>query len=177
MEIIRTKTRASGGITPEEEIKLKAHAELWIERAMRTTPIEKDKITLAIEGLYNVSGLKKPRIVIVPSPLVMVLAGGIASAVWYLRKNTATRNATYDATHNETDAAMRNATYDATQVAMYDETHNAMRNATHNETSTATKAAADDATHAATYDATRNTTRNATDAATYDATRNTTRNA
>src|SRR3990167_6158870 len=193
MEIIRTKTRASGGITPEEEIKLKAHAELWIERAMRTTPIEKDKITLAIEGLYNVSGLKKPRIVIVPSPLVMVLAGGIASAVWYLRKNTATRNATYDATHNETDAAMRNATYDATQVAMYDETHNAMRNATHNETDAAMRNATYDATHnetydttrkateTATYDATRAATRaatdDATDAATYDATRNTTRNA
>src|SRR3990167_4939584 len=170
MEIIRTKTRASGGITPEEEIKLKAHAELWIERAMRTTPIEKDKITLAIEGLYNVSGLKKPRIVIVPSPLVMVLAGGIASAVWYLRKNTATRNATYDATHNETDAAMRNATYDATQVAMYDETHNAMRNATHNETDAAMRNATYDATHNETYDTTRKATETATDAATKNAT-------
>src|SRR3989338_2462125 len=163
MEIIRTKTRASGGITPEEEIKLKAHAELWIERAMRTTPIEKDKIVPAIEGLYNVSGLKKPRIIIVPSPLVMALAGGIASAVWYLRKNTATRNATYDATHNETDAAMRNATYDATQVATYDETKNATRTATY------------DATIAATYDATDAATENATQVETRAATRNTTR--
>src|SRR3990167_4041769 len=153
MEIIRTKTRASGGITPEEEIKLKAHAELWIERAMRTTPIEKDKIVPAIEGLYNVSGLKKPRIIIVPSPLVMALAGGIASAVWYLRKNTATRNATYDATHNETDAAMRNATKDATNDATIAATYDATDAATENATQVETRAATRNTTRAATDDA------------------------
>src|SRR3990167_1478224 len=175
MEIIRTKTRASGGITPEEEIKLKAHAELWIERAMRTTPIEKDKIVPAIEGLYNVSGLKKARIIIVPSPLVMALAGGIASAVWYLRKNTATRNATYDATHNETDAAMRNATYDATHNETYDTTRKATETATDAATKNATITATYDATIAATYDATDAATENATQVETRAATRNTTR--
>lgn len=42
--IIRTATRAEGGITEEEKVKLKAHAELWIKRIMRTEPIDKSKI-------------------------------------------------------------------------------------------------------------------------------------
>ena len=74
---------------------------------MRTTPIEPDKVVPAIKAIYAAAGLKEPRVVIVPSPLVMAFAYGAASAIWYLRSNpaTATRDATHAATRDATDAA------------------------------------------------------------------------
>ena len=80
-KIIRTKTKAHGGITPQEKIAMDAHAELWIKRALRTDPIEPDKIIPTIEGLYAAAGLKKPRVVIAPSPLVMAFAYGASAAI------------------------------------------------------------------------------------------------
>jgi len=113
--IERTKTKATGGITARERERLAAHSDLWIKRAMRTDPIEPDKIIPAIEGLYKAAGLKRPRVVIVPSPLVMAFAYGAAAAVWYRQKTSAaTRAATYDATGDATCAATCDATYDAT---------------------------------------------------------------
>ena len=46
-KIVRTPTRAEGGITPEEKARLDAHAQMWIGRIMRTDPIERDKIVPA----------------------------------------------------------------------------------------------------------------------------------
>src|SRR5260221_13332888 len=112
-KIVRTPTRAEGGITPEEKARLDAHAQLWIKRIMRTTPIEPDKIVPAIEELYAVAGLKKPRIVVVPSPLVASLSSGLASSIWYLRKKDAATDDATDATHAATLAATAAAT-DAT---------------------------------------------------------------
>ncbi|MBK8009568.1 MAG: hypothetical protein IPK23_14935 [Rhizobiales bacterium] len=66
-KIVRTKTKATGGITKREKSLMDEHANLWISRAMRTDPIEPDKIAPAIEGLYAAAGMKKPRVVIVPS--------------------------------------------------------------------------------------------------------------
>ena len=124
-KIIRTPTRVAGGITPEEKIALDAHAKLWIARAMRTNPIEPDKIIPAIEGLYAAAGLKKPRVVIVPSPLVMACAYGAAAAIWDQSGSTATDAATdaatYAATRDATDAtfaATDAATRDATRTAL-----------------------------------------------------------
>ena len=191
-EIVRTPTRAEGGITPEELAMMKAHTQMWIDRAMRTDPIEPDKIIPAIKSLYAVAGLKEPRVVIVPSPRVMAFAGGFASAIWWLRKNPGKfiSAATDDATH----AATRDATYVATLVATInatdDATDDATRAATLAATLAATDAATDTATEAATYDATRDATdaaiddateaatldaiNDATYAATYDATRDAT---
>jgi hypothetical protein len=70
-KIIRTKTKAHGGITERERGLMDKHAQLWIARAMRTDPIEADKIIPAIEGIYAAANLKKPRVAIVPSPLVI----------------------------------------------------------------------------------------------------------
>ena len=88
---------------------------MWIDRIMRTEPIDKSKIVPAIEGLYKVSGLKKPRVVVVPSPVVAAYASGMAAAIWHLRKNAT-------ATDDATDAATATATYDATATATYDAT-------------------------------------------------------
>ena len=59
--IVRTPTKATGGITPEEKTRLDEHVKLWIARSFRTDPIEPDKIIPAIEGIYAAAGLKKPR--------------------------------------------------------------------------------------------------------------------
>ena len=164
--IVRRPDFAGGGITDEEKRKLDDHTALWIKRAMRTAPIEPSKITEAVEGLYAAANLKLPRVVVVPSPFVMAMAGGAAAAIWHRRKNGMKTTATYDATDD--------ATYDATYVATYDATDDATDDATRVATDDATRVATDDATRDATYvatdDATRDATRVATRVATYDAT-------
>jgi hypothetical protein len=122
-KIVRTPTRATGGITPEEKARLDEHARMWIARAMRTEPIDPDKIVPAIKGIYAAAGLKEPRVVIVPSPLVMAFAYGASAAIWHGRGATAsatysaTRSATYSATRSATDSATDSATYIATDRA------------------------------------------------------------
>ena len=179
-KIVRTKSKALGGITEHEKALMDEHAKLWIARAMRTDPIEPDKIIPAIEGLYAAAGLKKPRVVIVPSPLVMAFAYGASAAIWYARKN-ATRIATYNATDIATDIATynatRNATYNATRIATRIATDIATDIATYNATGIATGNATGNATDSATGNATRNATVNATGNATDSATDSATRNA
>ena len=169
VKIVRTKSKATGGITAREQALMADHAKLWIDRAMRTDPIEPSKIVPAIEGIYAAAGLKKPRVVIVPSPLVLAFAYGASAAIWHVRK-TGQDDATYAATYAATRATTRAATYDATRAATYAATDDATRAATdaatYAATDVATRAATDVATRAATYAA----TYDATYAATYDAT-------
>lgn len=120
-KIVRTPTRAEGGITDAERAAMAEHTKMWIARVMRTEPAYPDRVCAAIEGLYAASGLKKPRVVLVPSPRVMAFAGGRASAIWHMRK-TGTLAATYDATLAATDAATDAATRSATDGATYDAT-------------------------------------------------------
>jgi hypothetical protein len=158
--IVRTSSRAAGGITTEEKSRMDEHAKLWISRVMRTDPIEPDKIIPAIERLYEASGLKKPRVIIVPSPLVMAFAYGASSWILHTQKNSqisvatdvATRAATRAATNAATRAATDVATYAATDVATYVATYVATRDATYAATYAATSDATYDATYAATYD-------------------------
>ena len=161
-KIVRTPTKATGGVTPEEIARMKDHTAMWIARAFRTEPIEPGKIIPAIEGLYEVSGLKKPRVIIVPSPLVMAFAYGASAAIWHERKQSATDIATYTATAAATRAATRAATDRATDIATYTATDRATRAAT----DIATDRATDIATHTATDIATAAATRAATDIAT-----------
>ena len=114
VKIIRRPDRAEGGITPEEKAKMDEYAQLWISRAMRTDPIEPDKLIPAIKRLYAVSGLKEPRVIIVPSPLVMAIAGVTAACVLEYRKNGFISSATFAATDAATDAATVAATRSAT---------------------------------------------------------------
>jgi hypothetical protein len=83
-EIIRRPDFAGGGITEEEREKMKAHSALWIERAFRTEPADPQVIEAAIKGIYRAANLAEPRVIVVPSPFVMAMAGGIASMWWYL---------------------------------------------------------------------------------------------
>src|SRR3990167_4110377 len=171
-KIIRTKTRAEGGITPEEKIKLDEHAKKWIDIIMRTEPINPEKIIPAIKKLYEVSGLKEPRVIIVPSPFIGRLASGLAASILYLRKNGipatfgATDAATFGATYEATSAAVRDATSDATSAAVRDATSDATDAAVRAAVREATRSAAvreatDDASFAATSAATEAATRDA----------------
>ncbi len=169
--IIRRPDFAGGGITDEERERMTAHSALWIERAFRTEPADPAIIEEAIKGIYVAANLAEPRVIVVPSPFVMAMAGGIASFWWYLFENKLLgkkRGASgddltfapfYDDTFLTTYAA---ATYDAT----YDATLNTTLNATDTVTRDAVRAATYDATEAATSDAS-----GTTEAATYGAIR------
>ena len=134
-------------LTEEHRAQLKPWADKWIANAMSTTPmddVDRAAMRVAVRGLYEAARLEPPpdhRIVFVPSPFVLRLAGGFAAAIWYLRSKS--NDATYAATHAATDAATRAAT----DAATYD----------------ATYAATDAATYAATYAATDAATRDATE--------------
>jgi len=60
-KIVRTPTKATGGITDAERDEMKKHADLWISRAMRTTPVDVDEITSAVHDLYAAAGLTNGR--------------------------------------------------------------------------------------------------------------------
>lgn len=134
-EIIRTKTRASGWITTQEKKKLDKHSKLWIDRIMRTKKIDPKKIIPAIKGLYKVSWLKEPKVIIVPSPLVMRLAWWLSAAILYLRDKgaatyAATIGGTYGAKRVNASAATNAATGAATNAAASEATKAATRAAT-----------------------------------------------
>lgn len=158
-KIIRTPTAATGGITPVEKLAMDRITQEWIGIAMRTNPIEPDKIVPAIQALYRAAGKECPRVVIAPSPLVMAFAYGAAAAIWHRRKTCAATDAATDAT-----------TRDATDAATWAATWGATWDATMTATDAATRAATRAATDAATRDATRAATRAATWGATWGAT-------
>ena len=179
--IVRTPTKATGGITDAERDAMKKHADLWISRAMRTTPVDVDEITSAVHDLYAAAGLKQPRVVVVPSPLVMAFAYGASAAIWWNRKTDnavgnavrdAADNAVYNAVYNAVDNAVDNATYKAVDNATYKATRNAVGNAVDNAVYNAVHNAVRDAAGNAVYNAVYNAVDNATDNATYKATRN-----
>src|ERR1700684_2192246 len=95
----------------------------WIDIAMRTTPIDRSKITTAIHALYASVGKKAPRVVVASSPAQMAFVYGAAAWIWYCREQdkkrtyVATDAATHAATDAATDDATRAATYDATSAA------------------------------------------------------------
>ena len=160
--------------TPEVKARFKAHADKWIAKAMSTEPADREKIVRGVKGMYAAAKLKEPRVVIVPSPLVMAQAYGIAAGVWWIRKNPGKVFATIDATRAVTSAATDAATRAATDAVTYAVTDAATYAVTSAATDDATYDATNDATSAATRAATYAVTSAATDDATYDATRDAT---
>mgnify|MGYP000057583559 CR=1 FL=1 len=180
MKIVRTKTKATGGVTEQEKLALKAHADKWIANALSTEPVDPQLAAKSVKSLYAAAGLKEPRVIVVPSPKIMAFAGVLSACILQFRKDgttatsaatsaatraatsAATRAATSAATYAATHAATRAATHAATRAATYEATYEATRAAIRAATSAATRAATDAATDAA--------TRAATDAATHAAT-------
>jgi hypothetical protein len=60
-DVERSANQEPDGITTEQAARLKDHCDLWIARAMRTDPIEPDKIVPAIEELYRAAGARHER--------------------------------------------------------------------------------------------------------------------
>ena len=132
-KIVRTPNKATGGITPAEKVQIDAYAQKWIAQAMRTGPTDHDALTDAIARLYAAAGLKRPRIVIVPSPLVMAMAGGISAAWWYLNNGSATVNATaVKNARNFTASDPRNGPICVIEPRLHSEAATASNNVTHN---------------------------------------------
>jgi hypothetical protein len=199
--IIRRPDFAGGGLTDEEREKMVAHSALWIERALRSEPADPAAIEDAIKGIYRAANLAETRVILVPSPFVMAMAGGIASFWWYLFENklltkkrgascatatydparSATGAATLMATRSAINAAINAATDDATRAAPLAETYDPTRATAlvtiYAATLAATRAATSPEAYAATLAATLATTRDATIRATYDATRDATHDA
>ena len=86
MTIVRKPDFVGGGITDDERIQLQAHTEQWINNALRTDHINAEQLIAAIKTLYRTAELADPRVIVVSSPLAMAMAGGYASAIWYMRK-------------------------------------------------------------------------------------------
>ena len=85
----------------------------WIAEGMRTDPMDFDAAKRIIPGLYELAGLRPPRVIVpVPSPLSAVLA---ASTYHQLRVKGlvkikgATPGAVYDAVYGAVDGAVRDA--------------------------------------------------------------------
>jgi hypothetical protein len=124
-------------------------------------------------------------VILVPSPLVMAMAGGTAAVWWYLfekdllgdknQRGPGLESAIDSATMATTEAAIRAAIIDpiraATSVATGEATREAIRAATRDLGEAATRAATDFETDSATEAATRAATDAATSAATDSATR------
>jgi len=87
-EIVRKPDRAEGGITKEETALLKIHTAKWIANAMRTDKADPEIVKKNIIDLYAAAGLPAPRVVLVPSPLVMAIAYGFSAAIWHFRDTT-----------------------------------------------------------------------------------------
>ena len=183
-KIIRTPTKALGGITPTEQLQLAEVSQFWTANAMRTDPVDPKRVEAAVKALYAASGCPSPKVIVVPSPKVMALAGVLAACTLEFRARglittdiatyAAMNAATHTATRDATDIATRDATRDAADIATRDATDTATHTATRDATDTATHTATWNATHAATWDATWNATRDATDTATWNATWNAT---
>lgn len=144
VKIVRKPNRAEGGITPEERALMNEHCKLWISRSLRTAPVDHSEIKSAIVDLYAAAGLAAPRVVVVPSPLIMAFAYGASAAIWYER-----RHSSGPATRAATDAAARSFIYDVTRAAIHAAT-NAATDAAVAAARAATYAAARDAIDAAT---------------------------
>jgi hypothetical protein len=179
-------------LTPEHRAQLKPHNDRWIAVAMRTevqTDADREAARSAIRGLYRSAQLAPPaNEVFCASPTTALLAGAMASGVWWLRDHPDRHAELFGRVLGEHDyrsaiheasarlhgvrrpAVTRDATDDATRVATNDATSAATRDATDDATRDATSDATNDATSDATNLATRLATNVATNAATSAAT-------
>ena len=80
-KIIRTPTKVAGGITKEEEVLLKQHADLWTKRILSTETADFSKLEPAIKGLYKAANLVEPEVILVKSPIMMVFMFGVCSVL------------------------------------------------------------------------------------------------
>jgi hypothetical protein len=112
-------------LTEEHRAQLKPWGDLWTANAMSTKAMDdadRAAMRVAVRGMYEAAGLKPPpdhRIVFVPSPFVLRLAGGHAAGIWYLRNlpSDAGKDVAREVIDVVTNDAILKATYFATAEA------------------------------------------------------------
>jgi len=80
-KIIRTPTKATGGVTEKEKVLLKQYADMWTKRILSTNSADFSQLEPAIKGLYRVSNLKEPEVILVKSPVMMAFMFGACSVL------------------------------------------------------------------------------------------------
>jgi hypothetical protein len=88
LEIVRSETRAAGGVTDSERKRLAEYVELWEQRANRTSPTDLDVLRSSVRSLYQAANLGEPEVVLVSSPGALAFAGTIASAICARARDT-----------------------------------------------------------------------------------------
>lgn len=78
MDKIRTANEATGGLTAVEWDRLKKHYAIWVKRASRTTPVDREAIQYLIRDLYSAAALSEPIVEVVSSPGAMAFTGTFA---------------------------------------------------------------------------------------------------
>lgn len=82
---------------PEHEAQLGPWRDKWIAIALSTEPADREKMVVAINGLYDAADLPLPKsILFLRSPLAIVLAGGIAAGILWLRDNPDSQQEMFD---------------------------------------------------------------------------------
>lgn len=78
-EFIRSATRASGALTPDEETAMRKISDEWIAIAYKTGRTDKEALIGHIRDLYGIVDHPAPPIAVVPSPYVMAVASVICT--------------------------------------------------------------------------------------------------
>ena len=157
-------------LTPEHRAQLKPHNDRWIAVAMRTevqTDADREAARSAIRGLYRSAQLAPPaNEVFCASPTTALLAGAMASGVWWLRDHPDRHAELFGRVLGEHD--YRSAIHEASARLHGVRRPAVTRDATDDATRVATDAATNDATRLATNVATNDATSDATNLATDD---------
>jgi len=149
-------------LTPAQTEAMAGWADRWIEIGLRTGPADRAKFEAAAERCYGYAGIPwHGRVVWVSSPMVMALAGPIASFVLEARKRGIDLRSSGVAVDAAVDAAVRGAVGGAVRGAVRDAVGGAVR--------VAVDDAVDDAVDAAVYAAVSGAVNAAVDGAVRDA--------
>lgn len=76
-------------LTPAQKDQLAVYRDEWTKVVLSTGLLsaeEREKVIVAVKDLYRFSKLSEPKVVIVPSPIVMARAGGAAAWWWHNKK-------------------------------------------------------------------------------------------
>ena len=145
-------------LTPAQTEAMAGWADRWIEIGLRTGPADRAKFEAAAERCYGYAGIPwHGRVVWVSSPMVMALAGPIASFVLEARKRGIDLRSS--------DAAVNDAVRGAVGVAVRDAVDDAVRGAVGGMVRGAVRVAVDDTVSGAVDDTVRVAVDAAVDAA------------
>jgi len=158
-------------LTDEQRAAIPAHVAAWVARGVDTSPADHAVVEAGIRDCYRYAGLTQPaRIVWVPSPLVVALAGPIAASLLTDRRPTrgvvddvddvadvAVVDAVHGAVRDVVRGAVRGAVHDVDDVddvvddVVHGAVRGAVRGAVHDAVHDVVDVAVGDAVHGAVH--------------------------